>query len=54
VGRLVREPGDDADDVARAEWHDEDRSDVDALGAQVVERPTQHAGRRERLDLDYR
>jgi hypothetical protein len=54
VGGLVGQPRHDADDLARTEWHDEHRADVDALGPQVVERPTQHAGRRERLDLDYR
>ena len=50
----VGEPGDHADDVAMAEGHEEDRAHVDALGAQVVERPAQRAGRRERLDVDYR
>ena len=48
------QPGDHADDVAMAEGHDEHRAHVDALGPQVVERPAQRAGRRERLDLDYR
>ena len=50
----VGQPGDHADDVAMAEGHDEDRADVDPLGPQVVERPAQRAGRRERLDVDYR
>ena len=48
------QPRDHADDVAMAEGHDEDRAHVDPLGPQVVERPAQRAGRRERLDLDYR
>jgi hypothetical protein len=43
--------GDHADDVARAEGHDEHRADADALGADVVERAAQRAGGRQRLDL---
>jgi hypothetical protein len=50
----VGERGDHADHVAVPEWHDEHRADADAVGPQVVERPTQRAGRGQRLDLDYR
>ena len=50
----VGQARDHADDVAAAEGDDEDRAHVDAVGAQVVERPAQRAGRREGLDLDYR
>ncbi len=45
--------GDDADDVAVGEGHDEDRADAHALGAGVVERPAERAGRRQRLDLGH-
>ncbi len=50
----VGQPGHHADDLAMAKGNDEHRAHVDAVGAQVVERPAQRAGRRERLDVDYR
>jgi len=49
LGRLG-EPGDDAHDVASAERDDDHRADAHALGAGIVERPAQHAGRGQRLD----
>ena len=50
----VGHPRDHADHVAMAEGNHEHRAHVDALRAQVVERPAQRAGRRERLYLNYR
>ena len=49
--RALGDVDDDADDVAVAERHDEHRADPDAVRAQVVERPAQGTGRRDRLDL---
>ena len=49
--RVLGDADDDADDVAVAERDDEHRADADAVRAQVVERPAQGTGRRDRLDL---
>ena len=49
--RALGDVDDDPDDVAMAERHDEHRADPDAVRAQVVERPAQGTGRRDRLDL---
>ena len=49
--RALGDADDDADDVAVAERDDEHRADPDAVRAQVVERPAQGTGRRDRLDL---
>ena len=52
--RALGDAGDDAHDVAMAERDDEHGADADAVGAQVVERPAQGPGRRDRLDLGDR
>ena len=56
VGELgvLGDVDDDADDVAVAERDDEHGADPDAVRAQVVERPAQGPGRRDRLDLGDR
>jgi hypothetical protein len=47
-----REPGDDRLDTLVPERHLQDRPDLYVgIGAQIVERPTQCAGRYERLNL---
>ena len=56
VGQLgaVGEADHHADHVAVAEGDDEHRADDHPVGAQVVERPAQRAGRRQGLDLRHR
>src|SRR5439155_3305445 len=47
----VRQADDDARDLAAAERHDEELADGGVRGCEVVERPVQRTGRRQRLDL---
>ena len=49
---LLGQAGDDRGQPLAPERHLQQRADVDAVGAQVVERPAQRTGRRQRLDLD--